>query len=203
MVELLSDFEMIGCIYLTLQYFPEPGDTRIMDTCCTYFDFDPKYMAYYFEGYVSNEELPAYAKWVYSKMNDSCCCRFMEYLVKRMFAMIEKYKRMGIRKTDTVALMFLSLNKKVDEENMMTTEMAEYKEAMLAEWSRNLCEHYGNKEGPQRLTTLMHTFYESDNLARKLKSYVLMSQVQLNKTREELMCGLSEFMEQLDIDGCE
>lgn len=51
----------------------------------------------------------------------------------------------------------------------MTHEMQKYRERMIAEWTVNVCRKYGSNVGPQRITTLMHLYYESDVSRRFLK----------------------------------
>lgn len=98
--------------------------------------------------------------------------------MKKMRDHIDKFKRVGLRKVDMLALMFMSLYKKgnyltdilplkkkkiiADQENMITPEMNEYRESMLAEWASDLCRHYGAIEGPKQMTNLMYLFFESD-----------------------------------------
>lgn len=62
MTEVLGDFEIFRVIYLTVQHFPELKDTRLMDTTLTYFDLDPKFTSYYYDGFINPEEISTYQR---------------------------------------------------------------------------------------------------------------------------------------------
>jgi hypothetical protein len=86
----------------------------------------------------------------------------MEYPRDKMISHMNKFRKLGVQRVDIVAFIFLALWKKIEQKDLLTDEMRDYKEQLLLEWTTKTCKQFGIDKGPQRLSRLLVLFYETD-----------------------------------------
>ncbi|CAD5223326.1 unnamed protein product [Bursaphelenchus okinawaensis] len=146
-----SDLMLLRQYALTLDQFPECGDTRCMLTTGYYADSIDLDYEWFLDGFFKKDNLKMYLE------------VSLPYLHKTMDIMNE-FRRHKTNRTDFVVLMLLALYKHADALNLSTEEMRIYKDEVLNEWSYSYFEKHGQTKMTNHLVQIMKLYVEVDRV---------------------------------------
>ncbi|KAI6199003.1 hypothetical protein M3Y96_00580500 [Aphelenchoides besseyi] len=173
--------------YLTKRFFPNIEDKRVMNANGYYTNNDFNDVQWFFEGFVQPELVSKYVA-------------VITPLMRRILPRVTKFKAFGFRKVDAIAMIFLNLWRYAEFKNLLTDEMSEYKEAILAEWMLSLRAAYGEAQMTQRFTQLMVFYYECDDAAAEIEKAQTVLRAHLIRRDDDLLSDVEAKMQRLNID---
>ncbi|KAI6197784.1 hypothetical protein M3Y94_01265600 [Aphelenchoides besseyi] len=173
-----------GC--LSAPYADQLNEWSAITNAGSYVNFNPIYSHYYYQNYLPSEIIDQYVEASLP-------------ILKKMLRIIARFAELKMRQVDAVALMLINLCNKVEHENLLTSELVAYKDAMLEEWSANLKAEYGSSESAHKLAQMMAYFYDLNNVSEQIAELGVLQQMFLRKYDVQAMCGVVDFMEKLDL----
>ncbi|KAI6190409.1 Nuclear receptor domain-containing protein [Aphelenchoides bicaudatus] len=169
--------------YLTSKYFSDFGDNRLMIS-----------NGYY--GVLDFELWPQFVKETVSVEKQPEIRLAAEKLFSKMLKNVTEYKRLGIRKEDTVVLMLLAIYKTAERLNYFNKDMEQFRESLLTEWSQNLRHEFGEDEGNKQMSRIMAYSVECDNHVIDLENDLIIGKL---RWPNESGCCVQQYIEKLSL----
>ncbi|KAH7729931.1 hypothetical protein AAVH_02411 [Aphelenchoides avenae] len=148
--------------FLTSQVFPEASDTRYVMSCGYYADI-ARY-AEYMAGSVPDDSIEGHV-------------RIKMPMLKDFRSLVTKMVRAGVRMVDTAALMGLVLWTDAERNGMLTEHMEQHKEAIINDWSEELCATYGPQNGCRQMGKLMNLLVDVREVTSKIQETVIIAHI--------------------------
>ncbi|KAH7702249.1 hypothetical protein AAVH_30598, partial [Aphelenchoides avenae] len=136
----LHSMNILNAAFLTSQVFPDPADTRYVLSCGYYMDMTR--MRDFLKDAVPEEGVDDYIKIKLPMMSE-------------FRALASKIGNANVRLTDAAALMCIAVWTDVEHNGVLTDAMEQHKEAVITEWSEELCCTYGPQLACRQTAKLM------------------------------------------------